>query len=167
VTRLIHVFRHAKSSWADPDQDDRDRPLAPRGKRAARAMAKHMRAVDVAPALVLCSPAKRARQTLELIAPALGTPEMLTEKGLYAASAEELLERLRALPDSVPSVMIVGHNPGLQDLAGLLVRDAGKRAKLVKRFPTAALATLAIEQTWRELDSGTADLVAYADPHTI
>jgi phosphohistidine phosphatase len=167
VTRLIHVFRHAKSSWADPDQGDRDRPLAARGKRAARAMAKHMREAEVAPALILCSPAKRARQTLELIAPALGTPEVLIEEGLYGAPAEDLLERLRYLPDSVPSVMIIGHNPGLQDLAGLLLRDAGKRTTLPEDFPTAALVTLAIEQTWSELDRATADLVAYADPHTI
>ena len=113
----IYLLRHAKSSWADPSLPDRERPLAPRGRRDAKRIASHLREGRVEPELVLCSSAARASQTLELVRRALGAATVRLEDGLYAASAEELLERLRTVPEDVASVLLIGHNPGLQDVA--------------------------------------------------
>lgn len=117
--RRIILLRHGKSSWSDPTLSDVDRPLAPRGERASRRIAKHLRRKS--PALVLCSSSLRTRQTLEAIEPSLGkgcSVELAAE--LYAASEQKLLERVRALPESADSVMLIGHNPGLQELALVL-----------------------------------------------
>jgi phosphohistidine phosphatase len=117
VTRLLYVLRHAKSSWDDPTLDDRDRPLASRGRRDAQRLAGFLQRESVAPALVLCSSSLRTRQTLAAILPSLeGDIQVLVADGLYGADVEQLLERLRALPDSVPSVLLIGHNPGLHEL---------------------------------------------------
>jgi len=109
---MVFLLRHGKSSWSDATLRYFDRPLAPRGECAARRVARHMRRQKIRPALVLCSSSLRTRQTLEALAPALGkrsSIELVPEP--YAASAEELLERLRGLPDTVGSAMIIGHNP--------------------------------------------------------
>src|SRR5438876_5692831 len=153
MTHTLYLLRHAKSSWADPALADRDRPLAPRGRRDAKRIAKHLAGLGIEPELVLCSPAERTRQTFELIRPALGaSSKVKLEAKLYAASSDELLERIRAVPESVASVMLIGHNPGLQDLALLLASDGAERERLEAKFPTAALATLTLPDTaWRRL----------------
>lgn len=123
--RTIILLRHGKSSWSDPTLSDVDGPLAPRGKRASRRIAKYLRRKRIRPALALCSPSLRTRQTLEAIEPSLGKNccvELVAE--LYAASERELLERLRALPESAASVMLIGHNPALQQLALVLASRA-------------------------------------------
>src|SRR5436190_4340385 len=120
--KRIYLLRHAKSSWRDEDLADHDRPLAGRGRKAAKAMARHLRHESIQPELVLVSTALRVRQTLERIEPALGRRSVRVEAALYGASARSLLERLRAVPDTVTSVMIIGHNPGLQQLALDLAR---------------------------------------------
>jgi len=164
--RTIVLLRHAKSSWSDPGLSDVDRPLAPRGERAAKRIAAYLREKRIRPALVLCSPSLRTRQTLEAIAPSLGkgcTVELVPE--LYAASERELLNRLRALPDSAASVMLIGHNPGLQQLALALAAPGGKRAQLEQKFPTGALATLAVDSdSWTLLKPGEAQLTDYVVP---
>ena len=97
--RRVYLLRHAKSSWKDRSLADRDRPLAGRGKRAAKAVAGHIEAERIRPDLVLCSPARRSRETLERVEPAFGDPvETRFEEALYGASEAELLARLRALP---------------------------------------------------------------------
>jgi phosphohistidine phosphatase len=164
--RTVFLLRHGKSSWSDSTLADVDRPLAPRGERASKRIAKYMRRKKVRPALVLCSPSVRTRQTLEAIQPSLAkrcSVEFLPE--LYAASERELLERLQALPDSVGSVMLIGHNPGLQDLAlGLASRGADLR-QLEEKFPTGALATLVVQrEKWAALSPGDAELVDYVVP---
>ena len=124
-----------------------------------------MRAEGIAPALVLCSAAMRARETLDGIAPALGDgPEVAFEDDLYGASAEELLERLRRIPDTVPSAMLIGHNPAMQDLA-LELSGAGKQLdRLARKFPTAALATLSFHGEWAALGPASAELIAFVRP---
>jgi phosphohistidine phosphatase len=119
----------------------------------------------VRPDLVLCSPARRTRETLERIAPALGRPVTEVEPGLYAASAPSLLERLRRLPEPVGSVMLVGHNPGLHELAILLAGKTG--AELEDRFPTGALATLTHGRAWNDLGRGTATLQDFVVPREL
>ena len=160
--RRLYLLRHAKSSWKDPDLADPDRPLARRGRRASKAIAGYLREQDIAPELVLCSSARRTRETLERLEPALGSPTVRIEPELYAASASALLERLRRVPDAVGSVMLIGHNPGMQDLALDVARPAPAVRELELKFPTAALATLVLQAaSWRALDRGTAELVDF------
>jgi phosphohistidine phosphatase len=155
--RRVYLLRHAKSSWKHPELADRDRPLAGRGKRAAKAIAKHMRAQELEPELVLCSTARRARETLERIEPALGRGPVRVERELYGASAHDLLARLRRLPDDVGSVLVIGHNPGIHELA---LELAGPAPELTGKFPTAALATLAFHgSAWGELGPEATELV--------
>jgi phosphohistidine phosphatase len=163
----VHVLRHAKSSWDDPSLRDHDRPLNGRGRRAAKAMARHIREAGIAPELVLCSTATRARQTLERIEPVLGERETHVEAELYGASARSLLTRLRAVPDTVGSVLLIGHNPGFQELVLELAAPGAARRKVEAKFPTAALATLAHEGAWDALAAGGAELVGYVRPRDL
>ena len=166
--KRIYLLRHAKSSWKNEDLPDHDRPLAGRGRSAAKAIARHMRAKAIEPELVLCSTALRVRQTLERIEPALGRRSVRVEAALYGASARSLLERLRAVPDTVSSVMIIGHNPGLKQLALDLARPGPHVAAVRVKFPTGALATLAFDSAhWADLDAGTAELVAFVRPRDL
>jgi phosphohistidine phosphatase len=164
--RTLTLLRHGKSSWSDPAVADIDRPLAPRGKRAARLIAKYMRKKKIRPALVLSSPSRRTRQTLEGIESSLGKGSRVEfAPELYAAAEEELLERLRAVPDSAESVMLIGHNPGLHDLARALASRGVDLPRLDEKFPTGALATLVIDSdTWATLAPGDAELVDYIVP---
>ena len=165
----LHLLRHAKSSWADEELSDHERPLAPRGRRAASAMAANLRERGVAPELVLCSSARRARETLELVAPALGPKARVqVEDGLYGASAEELLDRLRRVPASTASVMLVGHNPAMQDLALVLAAPGAETERLRAKFPTGALATLRIpDRGWPGLRHRGAELVDLVLPREL
>lgn len=166
--KQLHLLRHGKSSWTDTGLPDHDRPLAGRGRRASRAIARHLSEQGINPELVLCSTARRARETLDRIQPGLGSPAVLFERDLYAASAPALLERLRTVPDAVESVMLIGHNPGLQDLALDLARPSPTARELATKYPTAALATLAFAaSSWQELDRETAELVALVRPRDL
>jgi phosphohistidine phosphatase len=166
--KRLYLLRHAKSSWKDSGLPDHDRPLAGRGRRAAKAMARHMREHGIAPELVLCSTARRARETLDRIEPALGSPTVQVESDLYAASAPALLDRLRGVPDTVWSVMVIGHNPGLQELALELARPASAASELAAKYPTGALVTLAFDaSSWQELDRDTAELVELVRPRDL
>ncbi len=167
--KTLYLLRHAKSSWADTGIGDLDRPLTRRGQRAAEKIANHLRQQGVAPAIVLCSSASRARETLAVVAPAFGrATEHAVEKGLYAASAAELLSRLRRIPDRTPSVMIIGHNPGLQDLALTLAEHGAQLERLREGFPTAGLAVLRIAiASWRALGRGDAKLIHFVVPREL
>ncbi|MGH2707497.1 MAG: SixA phosphatase family protein [Actinomycetota bacterium] len=166
--RYLYLLRHAKSSWNDPGLADRERPLAPRGRRAAGKIAGYLRSEKVSPTLVLCSPARRTMQTLELIAPALGEGRTLVEEALYLADATKLLKRLRRLPETVFSVMLIGHNPSLQELALTLAGRGAALGRLEAKFPTGALAILAVPaESWRDLGEGVAELAAYVVPRDL
>jgi phosphohistidine phosphatase len=163
--KRLYLLRHAKSSWDDPRLADEDRPLAPRGRRAAKVIAKHLRRMGVAPEVVLCSPSTRTRQTLKRIAPGLGKhADVRSEPEVYAASAAALLEVLHEVPDEVESVMLIGHNPGIQDLALSLAHAGSESTRVKSKFPTAALATLELSASWRELVPGSAELVSFVTP---
>ena len=116
--RLVHLFRHAKSSWSDPNLDDFDRPLAPRGERACEAMGEYFRLGDLHPGLVVCSAALRTRQTRQRVLPAIGEDAVVKYyRGLYLVGPQAMLSRLRRTPTDVRRVMLVAHNPGMQTLA--------------------------------------------------
>ncbi len=167
--RRVFLLRHAKSSWDEPTLADHERPLAPRGRRAAGRMAGHMRREGIRPALVLCSTARRTRDTLEAIRSAIGEGvQVEIERDLYGASAEELLERLRLVPDEIGSVLMIGHNPGIQDLALCLTGRSSGHAGLREKFPTGALATLATRaEHWADLEPGGAGLVGFVVPREL
>jgi phosphohistidine phosphatase len=160
--RTLYLLRHAKSSWDDPGLADRDRPLTSRGALAARRMAEYVSGHGIRPALVLCSSARRATDTLAPLTQLLGAgTQVCVEDGLYDADARELLERLREVPASTPSVMVIGHNPTLQEVGMELAGDGEERSLLQLRtkFPTCALAVLDLEGTgWRHIRAGQAYL---------
>jgi phosphohistidine phosphatase len=159
--RLL-LLRHAKSSWDDPAMADRDRPLASRGHTAAKRMGARLRTDQTPVDLVLCSSARRARETVDLVAPP-GKIEI--EDGLYGASAGELLQRLRQVDDEVTSVMVVGHNPAMQELAVKLLPDADHET--IGKFPTGALATLNLSGSWSSLAAARAELVTFLRPREL
>jgi phosphohistidine phosphatase len=165
--KLLCLLRHAKSSWADDDLPDLERPLTGRGRKAAGRIAAYLAEHRVEPDLVLCSPARRTRQTLELVRPALpDTAEVAIEDSLYGAASQDLLARLQRVPDSVDRVLLIGHNPGLQQLAARLA-PPGERRRL-DHFPTAALALLALPAgDWTDLDRRPAQLVALVIPREL
>jgi phosphohistidine phosphatase len=164
AARRIDLLRHAKSSWDDPELADHDRPLTARGRRAATRIGRHLRAAGVEPDLILCSTARRARDTLALLELA---GVVSVEGELYGASSELLLERLRETADDVHSLLLVGHNPGIQGLAGLLAAEDPRREQLDEGFPTAALATLRFDGGWRALRPGSCELVAFVKPREL
>jgi phosphohistidine phosphatase len=167
----LYLLRHAKSSWDDASLADHDRPLAARGRRAAALVAAHVRDEGIRPALVLCSSARRARETLDPVVAAIGgVLDVRVEDGLYGAGADELFARVREVGEGVAPVLLVGHNPGLHDLAAGLAGDGEEEAmaRLLAKFPTGALATLdAPATTWSGLDWGTAYLAGLVVPRDL
>jgi phosphohistidine phosphatase len=166
VRRLL-LLRHAKSSWDEPDLADHDRPLAPRGRRAANALCDRLRGLAEPPEVVLCSSAARTVETLDRIRPALPADISVDIDGeLYAAGAGSLLAHVRRLPSSVSCALLIGHNPGLGDLAVILAGhgDPAARSAMRAKFPTAALARLLVDQPWSEIEPGSAKLEEFWTP---
>lgn len=169
----LFVLRHAKSSWDDPALDDIDRPLNPRGRRSGVAIRDHIAAAGICPALVLCSAARRTRETLDLIRPALVGSPAVVEEGLYGAEAGHLVARLRQVAAGTAGVLLIGHNPALEDLIMLLAdpdRSAGGLLAMVReKVPTGALATLALADgtDWPDLGPGRAALMGFVRPRDL
>ena len=167
--RTILLLRHAKSAWGNAGQNDHDRPLNRRGERAAGTMADHIASAAPRPDLILCSTATRTRQTLAPLVKALAAPAppIALEKDLYLASEATLLERQRALPDDVRTVLLIGHNDGIGHLAGALAGQgrAGELADLRDKYPTGALANLRMSRgPWSALAPGSCELLAFVKP---
>ncbi|MBB4286631.1 SixA phosphatase family protein [Roseospira goensis] len=165
--RRLYLLRHAKSSWDQPNLEDHDRPLAPRGERAGRAMAPAVAALDPPPDLVLCSTAVRARQTLELVRAGLPDGPVEIESAVYTFEPLPLRQRLEALDDAVGAVLVVGHNPALELLVQDLARDddGPAMARLRRKLPTAALVTLDLPVAhWRDIAAGGGRLAGFIRP---
>jgi len=162
------LLRHAKSSWEDPLLDDFDRPLAKRGRKAAKRVGAWLRQHEVRPDLVLCSESVRTRETLELILPSLGCEPAITyERRLYLADADGLLARIQQVADDVRSVLLIGHNPGMQELAVSLTPATARNARrrLAEKFPTTALARFRSGAArWSDLTPDVTKLVSYVRP---
>ena len=161
--RTLLLLRHAKSSWDDPGLADFDRPLAPRGRRAAPVMAAYLMKQSLQPDLVLCSPAVRARQTWAMVAEGLGgSIEVKELQSLYLGAPSRLLEAVRRVPNTASTVLLIGHNPGMEDLAQALAGPGSKPkalAKLEAKFPTAALAEIRFDAaSWKDLALGSGRL---------
>jgi phosphohistidine phosphatase len=167
------LLRHAKSSWNDATLPDRDRPLNKRGRRAAATMRQTMQHLGLTPDLVLVSPARRTQETLAGLEPWDETPLVESVEALYLATAQQLLSALRGVVETVRSVMLIGHNPGMHELAVLLrgARHAGEPGAMEKQlaagFPTGALAEFAIAGSWQQLDAGAGNLVRFLVPRDL
>jgi phosphohistidine phosphatase len=161
--RLL-ILRHAKSSWADPDLPDRDRPLNARGRKDAARIGRFLADSGRLPDLVLCSSAARTVETLDLLRlpPAV---EVIVEEQLYGAGSDSLLDRFRLLPDPVASAMLVAHNPGVEDFA----RDLdGERLRLADKYPTGGLAVLRVPvRDWQALAPGIGVCEAFVIPRDL
>ena len=141
----LTLLRHAKSSWSNPAMADRERPLAARGLADAPLMGKAMAERGIDPELVLCSSARRTRDTLDLVLPELRVePKIVYEDALYHASAKEMLDMLHGIQPGANRVMLVGHNPEIQSFALDLVGSGPKhlRDRLRTKYPTAGLAVI-------------------------
>lgn len=165
--RRLVVLRHAKSAWPE-GVPDHDRPLGPRGLRDAPAAGRALAEADCLPDLTVCSTARRARRTWELAAAEWGTPPPARfDTRVYGADVPELLGVVRETPPEVETLLLVGHNPGLEELvlalAGEGVDDTLERVR--EKFPTSAVAVLAWHgPSWRTLAPGTALLTAVMVP---
>ena len=151
------LLRHAKSDWSGGEADV-DRPLAARGRRqapdAGRWLAEHIETLDLA----VVSPARRARSTWDRVAAELGVePQTRIDDRVYAASGRELLTVVQELPDDLATAVLVGHNPGLEDLVSLLT---GEWAPM----PTSSLAVIAVSGSWSSTAPGSASLLASGRP---
>ena len=144
--KTLLILRHAKSSWKNSELADHDRPLNKRGKRDVPRMGELLVREALIPDLIISSSARRAKMTTELLVEESGFEgEILFERDLYAAWPEAYIETLCVTPDEFETVMVVGHNPGLEDLLEILIGE-------VERMPTAALANVSLPiKRWREL----------------
>jgi phosphohistidine phosphatase len=170
MRRLI-LFRHAKSDWSEDGRDDHDRGLSPRGRRAAGPMGAWLAGRGFRPDLVLCSPAWRARATWELAKAAFTPPPNVRyEPDIYLASPDVLLQQVRATPADVQTLMIVGHNPGLEQFVETLAStgDPEARRALSEKFPTAAIAVLdAPVDDWARLAAESGRLDRFVTPRSL
>ncbi|HVY15660.1 MAG TPA: histidine phosphatase family protein [Rhodopila sp.] len=171
--RQLLLLRHAKSSWDDASISDRDRPLNARGRKAAVAMRLAMRDLGLLPDVVLLSPARRTIETLEALEPWDETPLIEPMESLYLADPTRLLAALHGVAETARSVMLVAHNPGLHDLAMMLV---GPRAmahpgpiekSMAEGFPTGALAEFVVAGSWWDLREGGGKLVRFLTPRML
>ena len=163
--RLV-LMRHAKSDWFSGEGDDFARPLSDRGIRDARQMGRWLNEAGYLPQVILSSPSCRTRQTLALMGEGAGLK--LGERTawldeLYHASAATLRGVLRR-QGRQPALLVLGHNPGLEELLALLVDDDRAIGPHAKRFPTAAIYVLEVAGAWAELKRGCARIVAQQRP---
>jgi phosphohistidine phosphatase len=168
----LMLLRHAKSSLADTGQADLDRPLDERGKRSAVVVGRYMASNKLVPHLVLCSPARRTKETWGLVAGELSaTPEVLVAAEIYnSGDGTALMECLRHRAGAVQSVLLVGHNPSIDELAQTLTGTGSEklRERLEKKYPTAALAVFSFDfGNWESLAAGTGTLLRFVRPKDV
>jgi phosphohistidine phosphatase len=164
--KMLHLLRHAKSSRKE-DIGDYERPLSRRGQDAARRVGAHLPAMAGELDLVLCSSALRTRETLDLVVAEFSPrPRSMIEDELYLASRERLMDRLRRIDEADVNVLLIGHNPGLHELAvGLAEKSSPNFDALASgKFPTAAYASFQVPARWSELGYSRCELIDYAIP---
>jgi len=166
--RTLHLLRHAKSSWDDESLDDFDRPLNDRGRRACEALSTYFADEAIVPDLILCSSARRTRETLAGVETALGGPPAEFPDELYGAGAETISALIAALPDHVATAMVIGHNPGIEEAALSLAGSGADLKTLRAKYPTGALATIEFEvEIWSEVAPSSGTLTSFAKPRQL
>ena len=167
--KTLYVLRHAKSDWDDESLRDFDRPLSHRGRKAAKAVGHEMRGRGIRPDFVIASPAVRATETVDRVIDGFGEDLRVTEdRRIYEAGTGTLLDIVRAASDDADHVMIVGHNPGLQNLVVTLTEACALREEAEQKFPTAALAEIRFDvDRWSELAPRTGQLADLIKPRDL
>jgi phosphohistidine phosphatase len=167
----LSLLRHAKSSWKDPTISDHDRPLNARGTTEAPAMGKAMAKHGLDADLVLCSTARRTRDTLQLVLPELKTePKIVYEDELYHASPAEMLNLLHGVGAGVNQLLLIGHNPGLQSFGLDLIGSGAKQLKdrLEAKLPTAGLIVLRFQAgAWKDIAINSGKLELFLTPSDV
>ena len=171
MSKRLILLRHAKSAWDNQEVADFERPLSSRGRKAAPVVGAYLARKKYVPELVLCSSAKRASETLDLtIAGWSKQPVVRKLKSLYLAMPREMLKRLQTAGNEFACVMLVGHNPGIADLANWLTNagDAAARGALTRKFPTGAVAIIEFDvEDWKDVDAEAGRLIDFATPKQI
>ena len=170
--RTLSLLRHAKSSWDDERLADFDRPLARRGLEAAPHMGAYMRRLGLRPDLITCSPARRTRQTLELATPEARLKDVPVQLSpdIYEAEPDTLLAHLARVPAQVAHILLIGHNPGLQELVLLLAGEslAPEFASLAQKLPTGALVVIELPiDDWSEIGPGCGRVTHFMSPRDL
>lgn len=163
--KILYLLRHAKSSWKEPELSDFERPLNRRGKKDAPAMGAFLKAKNIRLELIVSSPAKRAKKTAKKVAKAMGYPKekIYFNREIYEANVADLFGIVHELSDQLSSVMLVGHNPSLNDLANLLLPESP-----IENIPTAGVVAIAFEvNSWREIEENTGKLIFFEYPKKI
>ena len=169
MTRLL-LLRHAKSSWAEPGTADRDRPLNPRGRRAAQYMAQWISQAEFPPERILCSPSRRTRETLAALLPHLEQPgDVAILDELYDPLSDDYCETIAAHGGNANCLLLIGHNPTIHTTALRLIGNAegGDAAQLAAKFPTAALAVIDFDGSWQQIAARSGSLVAFVRPREL
>jgi len=165
--KKLYLLRHAKSSWDEPALPDFQRPLAERGKNAAPRMGDYLKKEGLIPDAVLCSGARRAVETWQSIAPHFPGARVQIDDTLYMASPDAMVSWLQRLPEDVNTVLMIGHNPGFEELAQQLAGDGKKKAlkRIRKKYPTGALAVIQFDtDSWTEVGTAGGYLERFIRP---
>jgi len=170
--KTLGLFRHAKSDWHDQRLRDFDRPLNKRGRKGAALMGRHIRDQGLKWNQIIASPAVRVTETIDIAAEAAGgTPPVKWDRRVYLASSATLLDLLREQEGNPDSIIMIGHNPGLEDLIFDLVPDDGSsplRDIVEEKFPTATFAVLELDiDRWEDLSEGCGRLVHLTRPRDL
>jgi phosphohistidine phosphatase len=164
------LLRHAKAVRGTAELSDHDRALTPEGKGTAKAMGAAMRGLGLIPDVILVSSALRTQETLDELEPWEDRPNIETMPGLYMASYHQIRDMLRELPETMRSVLVIGHNPGVHELAQLLAGEAGSNpakpdlARLAEQYPTSALTEFNITTPWHKIGGPGATLKRFLLP---
>ncbi len=173
--KTVYLLRHAKSDWGDPALKDHDRSLNERGRDAAPKIGAYLKSKRYKPETILCSTARRTVETFDLIKSAASAGSKVKfEETLYLAEVRHLTERLRWLDDGLKSAMIIGHNPGMEQLANALPRPPASAAeeklhrRMREKFSTCALAVIRLPvKAWRDVKPGIGTLVDFVRPRDL
>ena len=166
--KTLTLLRHAKSGWDDPSLSDFERPLNARGRGAARAMGRKLRALGLGWDRILASPAARVTQTIEGLVESYGALQPVYDESVYLASLDTLLALVRGTDDACATLLIVGHNPGMERLALLLSRGGALHDELALKYPTGALAEIAFPvEHWRDVGESGGTLSRFLRPRDL
>jgi phosphohistidine phosphatase len=160
------LLRHAKAARGTSEVADHDRPLTAEGRQTAAAMGRRMRGIGLAPDVVLVSSALRTQETLDALEPWEDRPNIEIMPSLYMAAQAQIRDIVRALPETVRSALVVGHNPGLHELAQLLAGNPAtpEHARLAENYPTAALTEFLVSTPWHRLNATGTALTRFIQP---
>jgi phosphohistidine phosphatase len=166
--KTLTLLRHAKSGWDNPALSDFERPLNVRGRGAARAMGRELRALGLAWDRILASPAARVTETIDGLGESYGPLAPVYDETVYLASLDTLLALVRATDDACATLLVVGHNPGMERLALLLSRGGALHDEIALKYPTGALAQIAFQvDHWRDVAESGGTLERFLRPRDL